>query len=128
MRTSWKFMGILLALAAVITAAITIYSCTERRRDFGILYALGADNRSMTLMFGLETAMFMTIIQLIAIFTGRFMLYVSAITDNINDYPGLVYRFNSLYFAYILLFWAVTVLFTSALSALLMCRKRTIRR
>ena len=82
----------------------------------------------MTLMFGLETALFMTLIQFIAIFTGRFLLYVSAITDNINDYPGLVYRFNSLYFAYILLFWAVTVLFTSALSALLMCRKRTIRR
>ncbi len=128
MRTSWKFMGILLALAAVITAAITIYSCTERRRDFGILYALGADNRSMTLMFGLETALFMTLIQFIAIFTGRFLLYISIVTGNSFDYPGLVYRFNALYFAYILLFWSVTVLFTSALSALLMCRKRTIRR
>ena len=128
MRTSWKFIGILLTLTAVITAAITIYNYTERHHDFGILYALGADNRSLTFMFMLENAVFMTIIQFIAIFTSRLLLYVLIITDNINDYTGLEYRFNDLYFAYVLFFWGVTVLFTSAISALLMHRKRTIRR
>lgn len=128
MKTSLRFIVIFSTLTAVISAVIAAYNSFERKREFDILYALGADGRRLTFSFWLETAIFMTIIQLTAIFTGRLLLYISIVNDNINDYPGLIYSFNALYFAYILLFWAITVLFTSALSALLMYRKRTIRR
>jgi len=127
-RFSYKLIPILIAFAAAIIAIITIYNRQERNRDFGIFYALGADKHKMTLLFSLETMIFMTILQFISTFGGKLLMYVTVITDEINDYPELEFAWNGKYILYVLIFWAVTVLFTSALSALLMHCKRTLRR